>query len=193
MSQIPSDEELVERAKAAGSEGERTAFDNLVERYQSRVVANCRYLSRSSSDADDLAQEVFIKAFFGLPRFEGRSSFKTWLFAVIRNTAADQRRRRLRLVQRHRRVLAGPAQPSADAALEQSQQQQVVRQALATLSDRQREVLHLVLYHDLTIEPAAHVLGLSVGSARTHYNRGKQRLRERLEATSAFDPSSYER
>jgi RNA polymerase sigma-70 factor (ECF subfamily) len=56
--------------------------------------------------------------------------------------------------------------------------------ALASLAARQREVLQLVFYHDMTIEDAAHVLGVSVGTARTHYERGKARLRARLGADS---------
>jgi RNA polymerase sigma-70 factor (ECF subfamily) len=55
------------------------AFETLVQRHQSRVLANCRYLTRSSPDSEDLAQEVFVKAYFGLKGFEGRAQFKTWL------------------------------------------------------------------------------------------------------------------
>ncbi len=73
-----SDEELVEQIKEA-MDGDTRLFGELVVRHQQRVLANCRYLTRSPDDAEDLAQEVFTKAFFALPKFEARSSFKTWL------------------------------------------------------------------------------------------------------------------
>ena len=61
------------------AEGDMGAFETLVERHRNRVMANCRYISGSPADAEDLAQEVFVKAFFGLQNFEGRAQFATWL------------------------------------------------------------------------------------------------------------------
>ena len=76
--QVITDEELVELARQAG-EGDLRPFDRLVERHRGKVLANCRYLTRAAADSEDLAQEVFLKAFFALNRFEGRASFTTWL------------------------------------------------------------------------------------------------------------------
>lgn len=76
-----SDEALIE-ALRTGARDDLRAFEALVQRHQSRVVANCRYLTRSPAIAEDLAQEVFVKAFFALPRFEGRSTFRTWLMTL---------------------------------------------------------------------------------------------------------------
>lgn len=73
-----SDEELLDRVRQA-PDGDLQAFEQLVQRYQPKVVANCRYLTRNAGYAEDLAQEVFVKAYFGMARFEGRSSFHTWL------------------------------------------------------------------------------------------------------------------
>jgi RNA polymerase sigma-70 factor (ECF subfamily) len=64
-------------ARTEGS-GDTRAFETLVRRHQGFVVANCRVITRSAADADDLSQEVFVKAFFGLRRFEGRAQFRTW-------------------------------------------------------------------------------------------------------------------
>ena len=78
MAEPRSDEELLAQAQAA-QEGDFRAFEELVERYRGKVKTNCRHLTRSPADAEDLAQEVFVKAYFALERFEGRSAFRTWL------------------------------------------------------------------------------------------------------------------
>lgn len=146
-------------------------------------------------EAADVLQTAYLKILEGKARYDGKASFKTWLFAVIRNTAADARRRRgrrLRLV-RPGVLPETPAPEPPDEPLDRPRLQILFRQALAALSDRQREVLHLVMYHDLTIEEAARVMGVSLGSARTHYDRGKKRLRALLEATGAFDASEHGR
>lgn len=73
-----SDEQLVERAQTA-IQGDLRAFDELVRRHQAKVQTNARYLTGSEDDALDLSQDVFVKAYFHLKRFEGRSSFGTWV------------------------------------------------------------------------------------------------------------------
>ena len=72
------DEELLREALAAPDTDLR-AFETLILRHQKRIVADCRYMTRDEGSAEDLAQEVFVKAFFGLRGFEGRSSFRHWL------------------------------------------------------------------------------------------------------------------
>ena len=88
----PTDTDLVERAKRAVRD-DYGAFEVLVQRYQEKVLGNCRYLTGSRDDADDLAQEVFVKAFFALPRFEGRSTFHTWLWRIKVNHCLNHLRR----------------------------------------------------------------------------------------------------
>ncbi|MGI8991116.1 MAG: RNA polymerase sigma factor [Bryobacteraceae bacterium] len=72
------DDKLVRAARDA-PEGDLRAFEELVQLYRRRILANCRYLTRDENNSEDLAQEVFVKAFFGLRGFEGRSSFRNWL------------------------------------------------------------------------------------------------------------------
>jgi RNA polymerase sigma-70 factor (ECF subfamily) len=81
---------LVERAKA----GDRGAFDALVRRYRQRIVALALHLTRSESDADDIAQEVFLSAYRALPRFAGKSEFFTWVYRMAVNRALTARRDR---------------------------------------------------------------------------------------------------
>lgn len=140
---------------------------------------------RDPHEAEDVLQTVYVKILEGRARFRGESSFRTWLFAVIRMTAADRRRRAavrqvlsLRLAARDR---DSDRFEHPDDAILAGETRDAFRRALATLARRQREALELVFYHDLTVEQAAAVMGVSVGSARQHYERGKKRLRLALE------------
>jgi RNA polymerase sigma-70 factor, ECF subfamily len=135
-------------------------------------------------EAEDVLQTAYLKVLEGAARFNGRSSLRTWFFAVVRRTAWEQRRRRwvreLLLARWLRQpALAGASQP--DEVLRSSEESHALRQALAALPTRQREVLHLVFYQELTIEEAAKVLSISLGTARTHFERGKAGLRTLLE------------
>ncbi|MFQ5569216.1 MAG: RNA polymerase sigma factor [Rhodothermales bacterium] len=152
--------------------------------------------ARHPDEAADVLQTVYLKILEDKARYDGKATFKTWLFAVIRNTAADAHRRhehrralqhRLRLVREEASFQPVVPQEHLEESVDRAHLRAWFRQALADLSERQREVLHLVMYHDLTLEEAAQVMGVSLGSARTHYARGKQQLRQRLKATGTFD------
>jgi RNA polymerase sigma factor (sigma-70 family) len=136
---------------------------------------------RDRTEAEDVLQTSYLKVLDGRAAFASRSSFRTWLFGVIRRTAAEHRR--WRALRRFRsEALANRVDPSPDPATAVGNSESSARllAALATLTERQRQLLHLVFYQDLTIADAAGVLGVSIGTARTHYERGKQRLREML-------------
>jgi RNA polymerase sigma-70 factor (ECF subfamily) len=125
----------------------------------------------------------------GRARFSGRSAFRTWLFGVIRLTARERRRARgLRRRLSDALALRWPAPAPAaapDLALERARRSAQLVRALAALAERQRQVLALVFYHGLTLQETAAVLGMPLGTARTHYARGKARLRELLDEEAA--------
>ena len=135
---------------------------------------------RRREDAEDLLHDVYVAVLENGLRFDGRSSLKTWLFGVIRNKArARARRENLRalLGLRHASRIDVP-EPTVtpDDDVVASERRERTRRALAQLARRQREVVTLVFYHDLTIEEAANVMRVSLGSARVHYQRGKRKL-----------------
>jgi RNA polymerase sigma-70 factor (ECF subfamily) len=135
------------------------------------------------ADAEDVLQATYLKVISGRARFEGRSAFRTWLFGVIRMTAREQRRRARSLDERaegfareHAAVGAGVVE-GPDREVERQEHARALTAALATLPDKQREVLHLVFYQGLTVREAAEVMEVSLGTARVHYHRGKEKLR----------------
>lgn len=134
--------------------------------------------------AEDVLHDVYVKVLEGSARYSGHSSLKTWLFGVIRITASAHRRgdrlRQLLGVRYTTRRVTASIAPSPEDDAVASDRQGRARHALAQLSMRQREVLQLVFYHELTLEEAAVIMNVSIGSARTHYHRGKARLAERL-------------
>jgi RNA polymerase sigma factor (sigma-70 family) len=135
-------------------------------------------------DAEEVLQAAYLKVLEGTAVFDGRARLRTWFFSVVRCTAWEQRRRRwareLLLGRWLRQQPVLTQHPAPGEALSSTEKSHALRQVLATLSARQREVLHLVFYQDLTIEEAAKVLNISLGTARTHFERGKATLRDRL-------------
>ncbi len=152
--------------------------------------------SRNRAEAENVLQTAYLKVLEGKARFDGRAAFKTWFFSVIRRTASDIRRRemlrRLSLMKQQERAPAA-ASFSFDEAVYQSEIQSLFQQALLALPRRQQEVLQLVFYHDLSLAEVAEVLQVSIGSARTHYERGKKQLRRLMAEAGIFDESELAR
>jgi len=129
--------------------------------------------------AEDALHSAYLKVLSAQVRFDGRSRFKSWLFGVIRLTTMEELRRTDRWREGGSELdVSGAIDPSpgADVTTEQAERNLALVAAMKGLSPRQREVLQLVFYHGMTIEEAAGVMGVSVGSARTHYERGKKAL-----------------
>ena len=144
------------------------------------ALACCRW---DRSVAEDVLQTSYLKLVDGRARFAGDSEFRTFLFGVIRRTASEDRRRRaMRAVasfgffERGNGVVDAPG---LTPIIRDETSRELIA-ALEQLSSRQRDVLHLVFYQELTIAAAAEVLEISVGSARAHYERGKANLRRLL-------------
>src|SRR5476649_1984009 len=128
--------------------------------------------SRDSADAEDVLQETYVKILEGKARFGGRASLKTWLFAVIRTTAAAHRRMRwwrdVRFVASDSVSVADGGE-SAERLMVHAERTSALVRAVGRLARRQREIIELVFTHEMTIEQAADVAGVTVGTARVHY------------------------
>lgn len=135
--------------------------------------------------AEDVLQEAYLRVLDGRARFSGKSTRQTWFFGVIKRVSAELRRSQARQgLLDFKTALAANDGVEDDPSFHRADRDQSNRQlqeALQAMPPRQREVLHLVFYAELTLEQTAHTLGMSVGSVRTHYHRGKTRLAELLE------------
>jgi RNA polymerase sigma-70 factor (ECF subfamily) len=176
----PSDAEVIRRAQG----GDHDAFRVLVERYQGRAYRLARRVLRDDEQAKDAVQEAFLKVYASLRRFEGRSSFYTWLYRLVLNLCLDMRRRDRS--DRHvewddaRRYEATDALPTPAAAdfapsdaLLRKELRERLADAVAQLPDAARETLLLREVEGLSYAEIAEALGVPKGTvmSRLHYAR----------------------
>jgi RNA polymerase sigma-70 factor (ECF subfamily) len=157
--------------------GEREAFDRLVVRYQRDVYRLCYRYVNNHEDANDLAQEVFLKAWRAMGRFRGDSSFSTWLYRIAVNACLNFRAARRPAAQELPEAIPDP-RAGAAAWVESDEQARQVRAAVARLPERQRATLILKIYHELTHEEVAEILGSSVGTVKANLFHALGNLRK---------------
>jgi RNA polymerase sigma-70 factor (ECF subfamily) len=183
----PTDEELVRSVLA----GDRERFGELVERYQGRLVNYLFRLVRNLDEAHDLAQEVFVRVYQALDRFDPQYRFSTWLFRVAQNAAIDViRKRRFRLVPLSRPEEDGGEgtweieleAPGAGAleTLEGRERDQRVRVAIDALPWEYRELILLRHYGELAYEEIAEAKGMPLGTVKNKLFRARQMLKGAL-------------
>jgi RNA polymerase sigma-70 factor, ECF subfamily len=175
---------LVANAKA----GDPRAFDALVRRYRKRIFALALHLSGSESDADDIVQDVFVRAYRALPEFEGRSEFFTWVYRLTMNRAFDARRARTRRGEssidasdpRIERSIAvdAPSDPARAAELRQTYAR--VLRALDALPPDMCASLVLCTLQGLSLAEAAVVQRCSRGTIGWRIHEGRRRILEAL-------------
>ena len=175
-----SDVELMLALKA----GDENAFTELVDRHRDAVVNLAyRYLG-NKTDAEDLAQEVFLKVHRARDRYEPAAKFTTWLYRVAANACLNEVRDRRRRPTFAAGTLEDP--PAADGAspveeAERSELRERVRQALAELPERQRMALLLNKFHGLGYEEMADSLGMTVPAVKSLLVRARENVRQAIE------------
>jgi RNA polymerase sigma-70 factor, ECF subfamily len=170
-------------AIAACQRGEREAFDQLVERYQRDVYRLCYRYVGHHEDASDLAQEAFLKAYKAIGRFRGDSAFSTWLYRIAVNTCLSFRAGRRPPTEELPDTLPDLG-PAASERLVKTEEARRLREAVSRLPEKQRATLILKIYHDLTHEEVASVLGSSVGTVKANLFHALGNLKKLMIASS---------
>ena len=178
IAEFSSDDALL----LAAREGSREAFGLLAMRYRDALTRYAYRYVRDRHEAGDVAQEALLRAFRHLDTFQRDRSFQTWLFVIARNAAFDVLRRR-------ERIAAGAvpdegipsSAPGPEERAVRDDEARIVRCALAALPGRYREPIELYYLSGLRYRDIALVLGLPIGTVKTHIARAKQRLRNALE------------
>ena len=178
---------LIERAQ----EGNRAAFQVLVERYKKKIYAVAFDMTGDHHDAEDISQDVFLKAFRSLTRFRGRASVSTWLYRMTVNTCIDRSRKKAwKAIKPKGACIDDNIYPHGEQGhdrlshpekeYEKTLLQQHIRQALDSLTQRERSVFVLRHYHALPLKEIAECLHVSEGTIKSTLFRALKRLQKKL-------------
>jgi RNA polymerase sigma-70 factor (ECF subfamily) len=164
---------LIERCRS----GDDIAFGELVERYKNLVHAMVWRLVGDRSQADDLAQEVFLKVYRGLPYFRGEARLSTWIYRIVANVCSQARSGRTA-----ESGLSPVREPGAtDAAFADIELRDRLEKAIAQLPENYRVLIAAHYLDGVQYEALAEALELPLGTVKTHLYRAKRRLRELLQ------------
>jgi RNA polymerase sigma factor (sigma-70 family) len=181
----PSEAALVERARR----GDPAAYEALVRAHQDIAFRTACLLAGSSADAEEAAQEAFVKAWRALPRFRAGAPFRPWLLAIVANEARNRRRAAGRRAGLALRAAAertsGGAAPSPEAALLAGGEREALLVALVALDDRDQAVIACRYLLDLSERETADVLGCRPGTVKSRLSRALERMRAQLEPHAA--------
>lgn len=181
-----AEEDLLARAIEA-RDGDLRAFEQLVEQHQKRILADCRFMTRDESSAEDLAQEVFVKAYFGLRSFEGRSSFQHWLQRIkvnhcINHIKKRQARQQISIdgeIGEDSDLLQVP--PDAYRNFEAMDDRSRIEAILDSLPASLRLPLILREMDELSYEEIAEKLNIGLSAAKMRTKRAREEFRRRYE------------
>ena len=184
-----SEQELLERCRKGNVE----AFEQLIEAYQGKILNYCFRMLGNRSDAEDAAQEVFVKVYRFIGSFTGQSSFSTWLYKVASNVCFDILRKRKRRGGESLSLQQYTAEGeefdlpleddsySPDRSFQRTEAQRVLKEALEKLSPEHRRVIILRDIEGLSYEEIAGIVGTAAGTVKSRINRARQILQKLLE------------
>jgi RNA polymerase sigma factor (sigma-70 family) len=180
------DQELVERARG----GDARAYEALVRRYQDLAFRTAWVIVGTAADAEDAAQEGFVKAWSALSRFRAGAAFRPWLLAIVANEARNRRRGGRRQEDLAVRVAedrpSGDAAPSPEAAALAGEQRRLLLAAVKRLPEADRQVIACRYFLDLSEAEAAAALGCRRGTVKSRLSRAVARLRDAMGAAPSL-------
>lgn len=182
MSTGQTDTEIISRVL----QGDKNAYAELVNRYQSYVFTLVMRFTKSREDAEEIAQDIFVKAYRALADFKGASKFSTWLYTIVNTTCITfLRKKRLdtRSLDDERTFEMADNQDSGMRAnlVEQKSRVNMVTQAIGMLSADDAEIITLFYKAEQSLEEIAAILGLESNTAKVRLHRARARLKEKME------------
>lgn len=181
MREAEADDPLEHRAIEAVKRGDAAAFDYLVAKYMRRVVSIAWGIIRNAADAEDLAQEAFVKAYGSIDRFRSGERFGPWIFRIVTNLGLDVLKHRRRV--RHEELAGTEEAPRRDAADVPASSNEIgarIDAAIESLPEMQRLVARFQLVEGFEHDEIATMMGLSEGTVRSHLSLARKKLREQL-------------
>ncbi len=174
---LVADAELVLKFKG----GEDSAFESLVRKHMKDAYAFCLRLTHDAWEAEELSQRGFVSAYRALSGFRGDSSFRSWLYRIFINLHRDRLRRDRREAARREAARAVAVRPPAEGSEARAEElEAVVKERIARLPERQREVLLLHLYQEMSYAEIGAALGCSYDDVKTNLSLARKRLKQEL-------------
>ncbi|MCO8121891.1 sigma-70 family RNA polymerase sigma factor [Stieleria sp. TO1_6] len=175
--------ELIDRALA----GDRSAFAELVYQNQDRLFASMMQVTGSPEEAEEVAQEAFIRAFIKLDTFQRNSQFFTWIYRIAFNSALTRRRKKtarvsLDQVREDNGLELASDADRVDESMLRDERVSLVRRAIDTLTEEHRKILVLREMDDFAYEEIAEILGISIGTVRSRLSRARRQLKLAIES-----------
>ena len=187
-----SDLQLIEEVR----NGKRRAFTELMRRYQQRIYWAARRIVGTHEDADDIAQEAFVKAYTALGDFRGESSFYTWLYRIAINLSLNAIRKRqlvnyLRENDTIGRFFPSTEDPSRQVEFKETQSR--LQEAIARLPEKQRAVFVMRYYDEMSYDEISEVMKTSVGGLKANYFHALRKVREYMTDEIPSGTSGHQR
>jgi RNA polymerase sigma-70 factor (ECF subfamily) len=189
--QTNDDLNLIESFK----QGDTSAFGEIVLRYQDKIFNLCRHMLGNNADAEDAAQDVFLKAYQALPKFQPEASLYTWLYRIATNTCIDYRKKPIfeslfgdsgegeRLV--HDRATDAP---SPEKLYQSKQIDRALQESLGKLSPKLRAIIILKEIEELSYEEIADALAISMGTVKSRIARAREELQKLMQIFREQNP-----
>ena len=169
---MPADEAIIQLVQAGR---EQEAFERLVPAYRRRVFGLAFSILRDRAAAEDLAQEVFVKLWQALPRYDGRAKLSTWIYAITRNAAVSALRARRRSLSMSDHAVREEVEGIAAAPVPATGDREL-RRAVGALPEKQRQAVTLYYLDERPVEEVAEMMGLPANTAKTHLHRARAGL-----------------
>jgi RNA polymerase sigma-70 factor (ECF subfamily) len=167
--------------------GDPTAFEDIVLAYQDKIYNLCRYMLGNAHDAEDAAQDAFLKAYQALPKFRPEASLYTWLYRIATNTCIDYKRKPVfeslfGASEEGERLIHDRASdaPSPERLYQSKQINQALQEGLAKLSPKLRAVIVLLEIEGLSYEEIAETLDISLGTVKSRVARAREDLKKSM-------------
>jgi RNA polymerase sigma factor (sigma-70 family) len=182
MSTGPSDSEIISLVL----KGDHNAYALLVERYKSYVFTLTLRFIKSREDAEEVSQDIFVKAYRSLADFKGTAKFSTWLYTIVNTTCITFLRKKrldIRSLDDEKTFEVADSQDSGFRAnqVEQKSRLNMVNQAIALLSPDDAEIITLFYKNEQSLEEIGQILGVEVNAAKVRLHRARTRLKEKME------------
>ena len=182
MSTGSSDSEII----SLGLGGDRNAYASLVERYKSYVFTLTLRFTKNREDAEEVSQDIFVKAYRSLADFKGTAKFSTWLYTIVNTTCITFLRKKrldIRSLDDEKTFEVADSQDSGFRAnqVEQKSRLNMVNQAIAMLNPDDAEIITLFYKSEQSLEEISQILGVEVNTAKVRLHRARARLKEKME------------